>query len=212
MNDFISGYVTGISQIIIGYPLDTMIVYKQSGRNINTIKLKNIFYGIKYPLFSSGFINSLSFGLNYNTFKYTNNHYISGAISGFLTSFIMSPIELYKIRSQRLLPINISIFTGLRYTISREIIGSSSYFGLYNTLQPKIDNALISGGITGCFAWAITYPIDVIKTRVQCGEIMTSEDIILLKNRWNGISFCLTRAILVNSIGFYVFDNIKNKI
>ena len=51
MNDFFNGYITGISQVIIGYPLNTMVTYKQTGRNINTIKLKQIFYGIKCPLF-----------------------------------------------------------------------------------------------------------------------------------------------------------------
>ena len=211
MNDFFNGYITGISQVIIGYPLDTMIVYKQSGRNINSIKIKNIFYGIKYPLFSNGFITSISFGLNYNTFKYTNNHYISGAITGFLTSFIISPIELYKIRSQRLLPINISIFTGLKYTIFKKIIASSIYFGLYNTLQPKIDNPLISGGITGCVSNFISYPIDVIKTRVQCGENMIIKNYFNKKIIYNGIMISLTRSFIVNSIGFYIFEKLNNK-
>jgi len=210
MNDFFNGYMTGISQVIIGYPLDTMIIYKQTGKNLNTLKLKNIFNGIKYPLVFSGFINSICFGCNYNIYNYTNNHYISGAITGLLSSIIISPIELYKIRSQRVLPMNIHLFTGLRFTMMREVVGSSSYFGIYNTLQKKNDNPLVSGGITGCCSWLISFPIDVIKTRVQCGETMTLHKIINLKNRWNGLTFCLTRALLVNSVGFYVFEKVRD--
>ena len=211
MNDFFSGYMTGISQVIIGYPLDTIIIYKQTGKSLNTLKLNNIFNGIKYPLVFSGFINSISFGCNYNIYSHTNNHYVSGAITGFITSFIINPIELYKVRSQRLLPTNIHLFTGLRFTMLRETVASGSYFGIYNTLQKYNDNPLISGGITGCCSWLISYPIDVIKTRVQCGEKMTLHKIIHLKNRWNGISFCLLRALIVNSMGFYVFDNLRKQ-
>ena len=209
MNDFICGYMTGISQVIIGYPLDTMIVYKQTGKNLNTITFKNLFNGIKYPVVSSGLINSLTFGSNYNIYKYTNNHYISGAITGLISSIFISPIELYKIRAQRLLPMNISRFTGLRFTMMREIIATASYFGLYNTLQDKNNNPLLSGGITGCLSWLISFPIDVIKTRVQCGEKMTLHKIIHLKNRWNGLSFCLIRAAIVNSVGFYIFEKLR---
>ena len=210
MNDFINGYITGISQVIIGYPLDTMVVYRQSGKKINSIKFKTIFYGIKYPLLSNGFITSISFGLSYKIYKYTDNHYISGAITGFATSFIISPIEFYKIRSQRLLPINISIFTGLQYTIFKKIISSSIYFGLYNTLQPKIDNVLISGGITGCLSNLISYPIDVIKTQAQCGKNIAIKTIFNRNIICNGILLSLTRSFIVNSVGFYIFEKLKN--
>jgi len=209
MNDFLYGYITGISQVIIGYPLDTIVVYKQTGKNINNITFKNLFNGIKYPLLSNGFISSICFGLNYNIYNYTNNHYVSGGITGFVTSFIISPIELYKIRSQRLLNTNIHIFTGLNVTIIKKILSSACYFGIYNTIQKYNDNPLISGGITGCISNFIGYPFDVVKTRIQCGEIMTIKKIFYIKNLWNGISFSLTRALIVNSVGFYIFEKIR---
>ena len=130
-------------------------------------------------------------------------------MTGFLTSFIISPIELYKIRSQRLLPTNISIFTGLKYTILKKIISSSIYFGLYNTLQPTINNPLISGGITGCLSNFTSYPIDVIKTRVQCGENIIINNIFNRNIICNGILLSLTRSFLVNSIGFYIFEKLR---
>ena len=115
MDKFYSGYTSGITQVIIGYPLDTIIVYIQSEKNINNIKLKNIYKGVKYSLFTCGLISGLSFGINYNINKYINNYYISGGITGLLTSIVITPVELYKIRSQKLLSSkNINIFTGFK--------------------------------------------------------------------------------------------------
>lgn len=128
-----------------------------------------------------------------------------------MTSIIISPIELYKIRSQKLLAMNIPLFTGLQFTMIKKTISSGAYFGIYDTLQNHNNNPIFSGGITGCISCLISYPLDVIKTRAQCGEIMTIRDIIQLKNIWNGISLCLFRALLVNSVGFYVFEFCKIK-
>ena len=210
MSEFYSGFLSGIMQTIIGYPFDTIVVYKQTGLNINNIKFKNIYKGIQFPLFASGIINSLCFGINHNINKSTKNHYISGAITGVITSIIISPIELYKIRSQKLKSIYVHPFIGLNVTITRELIASSIYFGLYNTLINNNINIFISGGITGCISWIISYPIDVIKTRIQSGHCNTIYDSIIMKNLWSGISICLYRAFIVNAIGFYTYEKSKN--
>ena len=209
MTEFYSGFMSGITQVLIGYPLDTMIVYKQTGLNINNIKFKNIYKGIQYPLFTCGLISSLCFGINYNLYKYTHNHYISGGITGLLTSIIISPIELYKIRSQKLKNINVNPFIGFKVTAARELISSSVYFGVYNTLIDNNINTLISGGITGCISWISCYSIDVIKTRIQSGECKTITESIKMKNLWRGISICLYRAFIVNAVGFYTYENSK---
>ena len=206
MSEFYSGYIAGIAQVIIGYPLDTAIIYKQTGQNIKNIKLKYIYKGIQYPLFTSGIISSLCFGINYNIYIYTNNYYISGAITGIFTSVIISPTELYKIRSQKLKSGTVHIFTGLRITVAREIIASSTYFGIYNTLKDNNVNGLLSGGITGCISWIASYPLDLIKTRIQSGEYKTIKQNIQIKNLYNGLSICLCRSFLVNSVGFYTYE------
>ena len=209
MIEFYSGFMSGIAQTIVGFPLDTIVVYKQTEQNINKIKLKNLYNGFQYPLFSYGLITSLCFGMNHNIFKYTHNHYISGGITGLITSIIISPVELYKIRLQKLKHTNINPFIGLKVTSVRELISSSVYFGLYNTLIDNNMNMFISGGITGCLCWIASYPIDVIKTRIQSGECKTINEGIKMKNLWNGISVCLCRAFIVNAVGFYTYEKSK---
>ena len=209
MIEYYSGFMSGIAQIIIGYPMDTIIVYKQTGLDINDIKFKNIYKGIQYPLFTYGLISSLCFGINNNIYQYINNHFLSGGITGLITSIIISPIELYKIRSQKLKKNNVNPFVGLKVTSTREFISSSLYFGLYNTLIDNNINTFISGGITGCISWISSYPIDVIKTRIQSGECKTITESIQMKNLWRGISVCLYKAFIVNAIGFYTYEKSK---
>ena len=210
MIEFYSGFISGIAQIIIGFPLDTIIVYKQTGQNINNIKLKYIYKGIQYPLLSYGLINSLCFGMNYNIHKYTLNHYISGAITGLFTSIIISPMELYKIRSQKLKHKYINPFTGLHVTSVRESISTSLYFGLYNTLIDQNINMFISGGLSGSISICFCFPIDVIKTRIQSSECKTIYESIKMKNLLRGISVCFCRSFIVNAVGFYIYENSKN--
>jgi hypothetical protein len=67
---------------------------------------------------------------------------------------------------------------------------------------------LMSGGLAGLFSWSITYPIDVIKTRIQVNKHITITNAILKGKLYSGITPCLIRAIIVNSIGFYVYEKI----
>ena len=209
MKEYYAGFVTGISQVIIGYPLDTYIIYKQINKTLN---YKNIYKGFQYPLLTSSIINSISFGLTNNLNKKINNFYLSGFISGILTSFIICPIELYKIRTQSLKKINIKIFTGLKNTIMRESIGSSIYFGLYNSSREKNIPILISGGISGVISCLLCYPFDTIKTRIQSGEFNNTIDAFKHGNLYKGLKISLFRALIINSSTFYIYNYfIENK-
>ena len=83
-------------------------------------------------------------------------------------------------------------------------------------INELINNPLISGGISGSLSWLATYPIDTIKTQYQSGKITFNElfnkKLLFNRNNWNGFSFCITRAFLVNSISFYCYDKFKNEI
>tara|TARA_B110001452_G_scaffold224588_1_gene198222 strand:+ start:2034 stop:2717 length:684 start_codon:yes stop_codon:yes gene_type:complete len=217
-SDIIPGFFAGISQTIIGYPFDTAVIYKQTEKNIRDIKLKYLYRGVQFPLLFNGIISSVCFSMDHNIYNYTkknnisDNHYLSGAITGLTTSIIICPIELYKIRMQKLKTIKLldNPFIGLRITIIREFIASGSYFGLYNYLINNELNSFTAGGITGCVSWVISYPIDVVKTRLQSGECNTILQGIKMKNLWSGISLCLFRAYIVNAVGFCVYEYFKN--
>lgn len=203
MKEYSAGFITGISQVIIGFPLDTYIIYKQINKKLN---YKNIYKGVQYPLLTSSIINSISFGLTNNLNKQINNFYLSGLCSGILTSFIICPIELYKIRTQSLKKINISIFTGFKNTLIRESIGSSMYFGVYNSCRDKDISVFGSGGLAGIISCFLCYPFDTIKTRIQSGEFNTTIDAFKYGNLYKGLKVSLLRAFIINSSSFCIYN------
>ena len=153
----------------------------------------------------------MMFGTNRYFYTYTQNYYISGFLAGIITSFIINPIELYKVRTQLLLKNTSKPFKGLVATISRESIAMSIYFGTYHTLTKEYNyNPLISGGMAGWLCWLFTYPIDVIKSRIQSDSCKTILEGFNQGNLWKGFGLCSFRAILVNSVGFYIYSLFHN--
>ena len=208
MNEYFSGFVSGISQTLVGFPFDTLIVHRQINKQIN---LQNIYRGIQYPLLTSSLINGISFGLNNNINSVIHNYYISGFISGIITSFIINPVELYKIRTQSSKKMNISISTGIKQTIMRESVASSIYFGSYYSMRDLNLPVFISGGLAGIISWIFSFPLDTIKTRIQSGKCKNTFECIKMGKLYSGLKLCILRAGLVNSIGFYVYNYFNEK-
>ena len=205
ISGFVSGYISSFST----YPLDTIKVWKQTNNNIN-LNIKNLYRGNLFPCLTSGCINSLMFSLNNNINKHTNNQFISGGITGLFIGFITTPIEYYKIQKQsNVKKININnFFRGLNSTILRESLSISIYFGSYQQFRELKLNPVISGGLCGISSWIMTYPIDVVKTRIQQNNNLTYLKAIKQGNLWSGIMFCCARSFLNNGIVFYTFENI----
>ena len=64
MKDIIAGGISGMSQIAIGYPLDTLKVLSQNNLKINNLNIKSLYSGVSYPLQSSIITNSIVFSFN----------------------------------------------------------------------------------------------------------------------------------------------------
>ena len=62
--------------------------------------------------------------------------------------------------------------------------------------------------MAGVLSWFFTYPIDVIKTRIQ-GTDINSIEAFKKGGLFNGIKICLLRSFLVNSIGFFIYEKIR---
>lgn len=76
-----------------------------------------------------------------------------------------------------------SCFKGWNYTIAREVPSFSAYFATYFGLKKQIgfkdvDSlgqmlskdfgwSLLCGGVAGCSCWFVSYPFDVLKSRLQ---------------------------------------------
>lgn len=214
MNEFIAGSLSGFSQTIIGHPFDTVKVCIQNGQSFSpkNMSFSDYFRGMSYPLGFSIMINALSFSA-YNSLltKYNQNHIVAGTLSGLLVSPIIHFQDIGKIQRQLGNSLTLQSFLtlrGIHSTMLRECCALSIYFSTYNIMRSHDYNSLISGGIAGLTNWTLTYPLDVIRNRVY-GQNISMFDALRLGSLWRGYSFCASRAIIVNAVGFKVYEDCK---
>lgn len=179
--DFIAGAVGGVASVIVGQPFDIVKVRQQTSHsNLNALTIiKNIwtkegplaFYkGTLSPLLGISFAVAIDFmGFEFGKkiicsirkikeSEMTNlNIMLSGSIAGICFSFLMSPVELFRIKMQvqtsdsskiykSSVDAAISIFKqegisgvykGYTSTLCREVFGGMIYFGVYEILLHK---------------------------------------------------------------------------
>lgn len=216
IREYFKGFFVGSTQTLIGHPLDTIKTRIQANKKVNVLKL---YRGMTYPLFSNSITNSIMFG-TYNYFQQQNNHFISGFYSGLVISPIIAPIDKIKIDFQidsRFTMKNIhysKIYKGLFITCLRESLATGIYFSSYQFIKNKEYikgnyNILFSGGMAGIFSWLFTYPIDVIKTRIQSEKSKNLYKAIKIGKLFQGLRICLVRSFIVNSVGFFIYEKIK---
>lgn len=218
MKEYIAGGLSGISQVLVGYPLDTMKILNQNKIKV-TLKNSLNFKGIKYPLQLSIVTNSIVFGLSdkfKNMSKENNNMFFNGYISGLISSPFVYLYDIKKTNAQTDNNNKIkdyifkSKFNGLFMTIMRESLGYGTYFYIYDVMKNKYDNStFISGGVAGMSNWTITYPIDVIKNR-QLSNNISIINAYKMGNMLTGYKYCLLRGFIVNSVIFSVYEKIYN--
>lgn len=98
------------------------------------------------------------------------------------------------------------VFRGLGTTICREVPGFGIYFFAYEFMtrsaaddgepRPPVSTVhmLLAGGFSGTLSWVLTYPIDVIKSRLQVDGIGGV-------CRYNGFRDCLKKSIQTEGYG-----------
>ena len=161
-------------------------------------------------------VNAIIFGVYGNLYRRLSDdpdallpHFVAGAGAGFAQSFICSPMELIKTRLQvqkdgryngtwDCLKQTVQkegsrgLFKGLGLTCSREVPAFGAYFLTYELLTGggHVSTAwmLLCGGLAGTISWIISYPQDVIKTRIQ-------SDGMLGPPQYKGALDCLKKSI-----------------
>lgn len=182
-NDFFAGSVAGVIQVLLGQPLDLMKVRMQTNPSeyknlIQTAKaiFKNegplAFYkGTLSPLCGISFCVAIQFSANEmakNFFKNKNisdkkenplnltysQYILCGIFTGFCISYVLSPVELFRIKMQvqnkdssikykgtgdcalTILKTNglKGVYQGWTSTVIREMPANALYFGVYESL------------------------------------------------------------------------------
>ena len=221
---FYAGTVSGIIQVIVGHPLDSMKVWKQANNKFhgieNRYQIRHLYRGVSYPLFSSGLINGIIYGTNWSLTRSLDNQWITGALTGLTVSVFMSPFERYKIAdqmgkqglltipksSQDLQAVIKDAYRGYLSTLAREVISCSLYFGLYEKMRTQDIPIIIAGGLSGLTSTFLVHPIDSIKTRLQTNTTLSVQKSISIGNLWDGLGISLIRSSIVNAIGFATFE------
>lgn len=219
IKEYLCGGVAGLTQVVVGYPLDTIKTNIQSGfTQTRTLTISQLMRGIRYPMVASVASNIAFFG-NYDLlYQKTGSTWLSGAVTGAIGAFVLNPFEIRKVRQQYVnqpsaLRGHSGIYGGLKYTIARETIGNAFYFSAYEFAHHELGlNAFVSGGFAGLNSWFWSYPADVIKTRKQVDLTRTFQQIVRMGGLWNGLSIALLRGFIVNGASFWVYDQVKEHV
>ena len=286
LNDFISGSLAGIVQVLVGQPFDMMKVRMQTKPKkyfglYQTLK-KIIFEesplafykGTFSPLIGISFTVAIQFSSNTlarNYFSLQNaknknnktpeilsikQNLLSGVFAGFCSSFMISPIELIRIKLQVQGNSTTNkyngtvdcatqiyrydgfkgIYQGFCSSLLRECPAFAFYFGVYETLMQKsiikygkksdvpLGYSILYGAVSGIMLWTITFPFDVIKSRIQADDpanrkyknIMSTFHIIHrdsgIGGFFKGIVPCLVRAPIGNGLTFLTFEYVSKKL
>jgi solute carrier family 25 carnitine/acylcarnitine transporter 20/29 len=236
---YINGGISGICGVLLSHPLDTIKTHIQTGNKLSVFKptFTNFYKGISAPLLGVGIEKAIVFGTyNYMMTK-TDNIPVSGAISGLVASFIVTPYERFKILKQNSQVVNFKdinsrfLFRGLGATFTREMPGFAIYFTVYEYLKyntftkydKKIDmtRSFLYGGLSGLTSWVFIYPQDKIKTIMQ--STLQSSNCknytSIVKNMYNtygltyfykGFSWAAGRAVLLHSGTFCMMEILNN--
>lgn len=208
MLDFLAGAISGVCQIAVGFPFDTVKVHIQNNEPIRHLQYNQYFRGIQYPLLSSSLINGMLFSIFNTSQKYIDNSVVCGFLAGSLTSPVIFMFDVAKTTRQLGAKHSMKRFLtrhGFPCTVLRESLAFATYFPVYSELRKREYSSLTSGGVAGLMNWTLTYPIDVLRNR-QVGKNISFRQAYELGNLWKGYSVCAVRAVLVNSVGFWVYE------
>lgn len=174
--------------------------------------------------------------------------FIAGSVAGCLISIITNPISLVKIQLQtstdlttfscyRSIYSNLGFhgfYKGMSLMIVMESIGRGAYLHCYEVCKRYINNTedeskftiyskMASASIAGCYSWLIVYPLDVIKSRIQCASctlinrsvVDTFKNIVAesgIKGLYRGVSFTMLRAVPTASISLPLYEYCRDAI
>eukprot|EP00960_Hanusia_phi_P044285 756559-Hanusia_phi.AAC.1 len=172
-NEGLGGFYGGVSTMMVGQAFIKAVAFSANSAALDAEKMTSSFASLS-PLAQLT---------------------CAALFSGFVTSFLVNPIERIKIMCQAAEKGTYSselecartiigsdgmkgfLFRGLGPTILRETPSYGIYFVIYSQLMNQqvlqdlgIFAPLVAGAVSGCACWLPVYPMDVIKTTIQNTE------------------------------------------
>ena len=94
---YINGGISGICGVILSHPIDTIKTHIQTENKLSSFKpsFTNFYKGISAPILGVGLEKAIVFGTYNYIYTKIDNIPVSGAISGIVASFIVTPYERY---------------------------------------------------------------------------------------------------------------------
>ena len=197
---------------MVGHPFDTIKTQLQNNtRMLPWIKasfppsVRMLWAGGTFALGSSVLLNSLVFPLNlYIQNTWSSSHLVSGFLAGSAVGPLLYLFELKKTQKQLNIKSTSSLH-GLGCSTLREGLGMAMYFYVYNLSRQEADAPpLLAGGLAGVSNWGLSYPVDVVKTRVFAGSGIA--DAVRQGNLYRGVGVVLLRALVVNACVFQSYE------
>ncbi|KAA8494552.1 Mitochondrial arginine transporter BAC2 [Porphyridium purpureum] len=199
--------------------------------------LLTIFQFASYQAANVGLNSSFMQRLTTVQVSETNKALAAGCFSGFVQCFVSTPSELLKIRVQALersggessfgvwkcLVQTLQtdgfrgLFRGFGINAARRVPAFGIYFFSYEELKTHSVPTFVSGGMAGCAGWIATYPLDVLKSRMQsCPARSTVWEVVRSGLRsegprfmYRGLSATLIRSFPFHGTMFCVYELIK---
>jgi len=177
--------------------------------------------------------------------KWDSKSILAGSFTGLCCSIVLTPIDIIKMKLQmegigvktkptgtytmlRNTVVNdgfLALYKGLPATMMRDIPSRTLTFSLYEyNRRFLVDHLgsqslanLFAGGMSSFMSWFIVYPLDIVKTKVQCSpsggisywfkQIYREHG---LKGFYKGVEAPLSRSIITGSVTFFTMESIKS--
>jgi solute carrier family 25 (mitochondrial carnitine/acylcarnitine transporter), member 20/29 len=249
LKSIVSGASYGATAVILSHPFDTVKTVQQASGNVGTLStLRRSVNGVSQLY--RGFIPALSGSIAFRTLPFVAYNWsterlnnvsdfwsthttlragVAGASGGALRSALECPLEVTKVCRQ----VNVKwrwnrLYSGMCITLLRNMSVIGLFWSFADVVRPwcasrGIDGPLCSfiiGGGCSTTAWAIVYPLDVIKSRVQSESMVSSSTVsissttrAILRTGWRsiyaGLQAGLLRSIVANGGAFVVYDYVS---
>jgi hypothetical protein len=203
---FAAGIASGLARTLVAHPFDSVKVWQQTGHPVS-LRPHRLFRGIQIPLLTGAALGTAIVNGEIWLHHKTQNHALSGFITGALCTALTVPLDVLRIRAQTgsalqgMLALRTGSF-GWGVSVAREAISGAVFFATLYRVKHETNSPLLAGAVAGVLS-TVTHPIDVVKTRVQNGAPFLAA--VARGGFHHGLPICLVRAVCVNAVQFFVY-------